>query len=402
MIRSRTLHRIALRKAFFILACVISMRGLTADEPSQVFEPLTDQAAADPIAMDDFWRSVQPVTIKDDGIESVAGPTSAAPGFAAMGSPAASHAAGFVSPAATSGRRVAPESKLTILGGFDAVFGQMRFGDDVALNLETEDLGGNATRRAIGFDRDLQFAPQVWFELRRTEAFGLRAIYTDYENRADTVTLNPPANGFGLVDPPFQFDVDLSSTVPDETVIADSTSDLRDIRVEATHRMLLSGWDCSLAAGVRYLHLDTDYHLSLLNTAGDLSGTLRRQQETEGVGPSIFVGSRRRIGRRLWIGGDLRGSVLMSQLDSRITAAEDLDLVTSFTTEVNETFDQVLPALDTRLVGGYVLPSFGRVPGGWIAGGGLQSTWIGGVRGPSGAASDLGVLSVFAGLTYTR
>lgn len=297
-------------------------------------------------------------------------------------------------------RRKARVADRRLIVGFDSVFAQPRFRNHTAFTLEEEDLNANSSQRVIAMEHSLEWSPRIWGQLRLTDEFSVRGSWWNLDNAADTINLVPPANGFGEVRHPDQFGIDLSSVEPDESLDANASVDLQTFDLEMLKESMLGSWDITLGAGLRYASIETNYGVRLFNDADVLKGNLNRRQQIDALGPTISLQSSRLAMKRVRVSAMLRASMLLSDSETTVAGAEDLDLVTSFTTDAMVENEDILPVIETRWMAEFV---GGRSPlGTMLFRGGVESQWYGGVDAPSGAESELGVLGLFVGLGWVR
>jgi len=282
--------------------------------------------------------------------------------------------------------------------GADLVFLQPRFNDDVGLIRTEEDVNNNASISQLNFDRDFTAAPRVWISYETVAAIGLRASWWQLSSSAAGISQQPPANGFGELAHPAIHGVDLASVVPAERLSAASALGLYAIDLEVTKRASLSGWDLLLTAGIRHAAVDRFDQLELRNQVGDVAGVAGLSQQVNGLGPTICLSTERQVFDQLSWGTNLRSSLLFASRERRLAAAEDLDLLTPFTTRFLTEQTGFLPIMSA----GVSLSWRGRGPlsDGLMITAGLESEWWSGVGTLSDEHADMSLLGLSCGLSY--
>lgn len=282
--------------------------------------------------------------------------------------------------------------------GADLVFLQPRFNADVGLIRTEEDVASNVSITQLNFDRNFTAAPRVWFAYETVAAVGLQASWWQLSSSAEGISQQPPANGFGELAHPAINGVDLASVVPAERLSAASSLDLYAIDLEVTKRASLSGWDLLLTAGIRHAAVDRFDQLELRNQLGDLAGLAGLSQQVSGLGPTIRLATERQVFDQFSWGTNLRTSLLLASRERRLAAAEDLDLLTPFTTRFLTEQDGFLPIVSA----GVSLSWRGQGPlsDGLAITAGLESEWWSGVGTLSDEHADMSLLGLSCGISY--
>lgn len=279
--------------------------------------------------------------------------------------------------------------------GFDFVFAQARFSDHVGLAEEEEDLDGNSHSQSLRFEHDFQLTPRTWVGYQTDADVGLRAAWWQMDSDADRLEAQPAASGFGEVSHPDLADVDLSSVVPAERLVADSSLELYAIDLEVTKAARLAHWDLLFAAGLRHAAFDQQHQWTLYNAGGDLAGEATLAQRLSGLGPTLSIASTRTAFERLRMTAGLRASLLLANSKTRLAAIEDADLATSFTTRAADDGEDLLPILETHVRAEWIgrETAYGR----WLLSGGIEAQWWSGVGTASDPAADLAILGLTIG-----
>ncbi|MBM3999790.1 MAG: hypothetical protein FJ297_09680 [Planctomycetes bacterium] len=291
--------------------------------------------------------------------------------------------------------------------GFDIVFAKPYFeGNPAFTTLESDGLSFNSISDR-SFDYDFELSPRIWAHYETGEGIGARAAYWHFDQSAGSLTASPPANGFGSVAPPAfgpsnisGAGVDISSSIPGDTLTASSGLDAYTLDFEVTKRGDFGAWSLLASGGLRYARVGQNYEGTLRNAAATILGVVDYQHANQGIGPTVAIESRRWLGDAITLVAESRASLLMGDGDSRLYAGEDLDLTTPFHTFQTSSRDDLLPILEGRL--GATWTSADLECGRFFARGAFEGQWWGGAGSASGEAGDLGFLGFTAGVGLVR
>jgi hypothetical protein len=248
-------------------------------------------------------------------------------------------------------------------GGFEASLVQPRFDGNSGFSVMESDGATFESRSDREFDYDMNFAPRVFAGLQFADGLGFRSTWWQFDHDANSLTAQPPSNGFGeITNPPFE-GVDISSNIPTDVFTAGSGLNAYTIDLEAAKDSQFSSWNLGASCGVRYANIDQTYLAELRDATSVLRGRIQFNHRVEGVGPTMAVSSSLPLTNNLDLFGRGRGSLLFGRATSNLTAGEDLDLVTPLTTTRMTARDDSLPIAEVQL--------------------GVK--WSGGQRGPGGA-----------------
>ena len=261
--------------------------------------------------------------------------------------------------------------------GASAVFLQPRLGHDTALRITEEDLAGNVRIVDENFARDFTAAPRTWLRYESAAGIGLNVQWWMLTSQADTLTRNPPANGFGEIAHPSLYGVDLSSVVPAESLSATSALDIYAIDLEVTKRVPFDQWDLLVAAGMRHAGLDRQDGLQLRNTTGALAGVATLDESLSGLGPRLRLRTERPVFEQFSWSADLATSLLVATNERRLRAIEDMDLTTPFSTNFATNSDLIVPIMETAIALQWQGQS--DLTEGLFFSGGLEAQWWAGV-----------------------
>lgn len=282
--------------------------------------------------------------------------------------------------------------------GIEFWFTNPTFSEDLAFLQTEEDLLANTRIRDFQFDYDTKSTPRFWLEYQSAQAIGMRVSAWFLDSDSSNITLNPPANGFGEIGTPPLFGIDLSSVIPGDQLDAQSALKISSIEMEITRRAEFGTWELELAAGIRYAGIDQQKSWTLWNAIGDLAGTAVWNQENSGWGPTIQIASHRPIFDDFGVlETSLRTSLLSMSDEVSLLGREDLDLPTSFTTDVAFERDGWMPIIEARMGLHWTLSAI-QLPS-WHAGFGYETQWFSEVGTPSDPNANLSVHGLFVTLT---
>lgn len=282
--------------------------------------------------------------------------------------------------------------------GIEFWFTNPTFSEDQAFLQTEEDLLANTRIRDFQFDYDTKSTPRFWIEYQSAQAIGMRVSAWFLDSDSSNITLNPPANGFGEINTPPLFGIDLSSVIPGDQLDAQSALTISSVEVEITRRAEFSTWELELAAGLRYASIDQQKSWTLRNAIGDLAGTAAWNQENSGWGPTVQIASYRPIADSFGVlETSLRTSLLSMSDEVSLLGQEDLDLPTSFTTDVAFERDGWMPIIEARMGLQWSLRAI-HLPT-WHVGCGYETQWFSEVGTPSDPNANLSVHGLFITLT---
>lgn len=232
---------------------------------------------------------------------------------------------------------------------YEATFLQPYFENNVGFSTTESD---GATFNSITdteFSYDTVHSPRVYFGWKHQDGVGLRVTWWDFDEEAAPISTNPPLNGFGNVTHPAFGAVDISSTIPTDSFSASTSLSAHTIDLEATKETSFGGWEFGVGGGLRYVELDQTYFAQLSAAAVTLLGQIDYRQSLEGFGPTISINASRPLSNRLDLFCKARGSVLYGDSESVLSAGEDLDLVTPFTTNRTTSREDLLSIGEIQL-----------------------------------------------------
>jgi hypothetical protein len=233
--------------------------------------------------------------------------------------------------------------------GFEFTFLKPRFEDNLAFSTVDSDGVSFEELSDTEFDYGLELSPRVWVQYDHGDGLGLRAQYWQFDHEADFESASPPANGFGRIATPQFADVDISTTIPTDTLSASSALNAYAIDLEGTKRVEFCNWWLGVSGGVRYASVDQMYKARLRDDDGDLEGEINFQHRIGGVGPTVSLFAARCYGYDFTLFGLVRGALLFGDAESRLEAAEDLDLEDPFVTRQKTSREDLLPVGEMQI-----------------------------------------------------
>jgi hypothetical protein len=233
--------------------------------------------------------------------------------------------------------------------GFEAVFVKPRYESNVAFTEMTSDGSSTESYTQREFDYDLEFSPRVFVGWRHCDGIGFRASWWQFDHAAAPMEANPPANGFGRITHP-EFDgIDISSNVPGDTFAASTSLNAYAVDFEFTKDTEFCSWNFGVGGGVRYAYVEQGYLATLRDSGNDALGAIDYRHTLEGFGPTISAHAFRPINCQTGLFCKARGSLLFGDGESNLTAGEDLDLTTPFTTTRTTSRDDLLTIAEIQL-----------------------------------------------------
>jgi hypothetical protein len=231
--------------------------------------------------------------------------------------------------------------------GFAFAFVEPRYSNNAALTVSDSGTS-SATATETRFDYDLELSPRLWLEWGCAESWGWRVQWWQLDEDANQVLAEAPASGLGLVAPVDFPEIDISVSLPGETLRADSHVKLYAIDFEGMRQVDFGCWSLMAAGGLRYASIEQEYRAEATNTAGAQSGAIQENRSLEGIGPTFLLEVRRPLTPRVAVFSNARASLLFGDGETTLTAGEDLDLVSAFTTTRSSANDDLLPILEAQ------------------------------------------------------
>ncbi|MBA2115442.1 Lpg1974 family pore-forming outer membrane protein [Bremerella alba] len=233
--------------------------------------------------------------------------------------------------------------------GFEATFLKPHFTSNPAYTLMESDGSSFESFSQVEFDYDLQFAPRVFVGLQMNEEIGFRATWWHFDNDPSVLTAQPPANGFGSITPPPFGTVDISTSIPGSTFQAGTGLTAYTLDLDVTRQYCISHWRIGAFGGLRYAEIDQNYLAQTTNASGALTGQIDYEHGLSGIGPTMGLYASVPVANRIELFSEARGSILFGEATSRLTAGEDLDLTTPFTTTTTASRDEVMTIGEVEL-----------------------------------------------------
>lgn len=232
---------------------------------------------------------------------------------------------------------------------FEAVFVKPRYESNVAFTVMESNGTSTESFTEREFDYDLEFSPRVYVGWRHCDGIGFRAGWWQFDHAAAPMEASPAANGFGRIIPPQFGDIDISTNVPTDVFAASTTLNAYAIDIEATKETEFCSWNFGVGGGIRYAYVEQGYLAQTSDASGDALGAIDYRQTIEGFGPTISAHAVRPINCQTALFCKARGSLLFGDGESSLTAGEDLDLTTPFTTTRTTSRDDLLTIAEIQL-----------------------------------------------------
>jgi len=285
--------------------------------------------------------------------------------------------------------------------GFQWTFVKPHYSKNIALTTMTGDGANSSTFSDTQFDYDLELAPRAWIEANLPKNWSWRLSYWQFDQSPATASTSPNANGFGEITHPAFGDVDISTTIPTDTLSASSRLNVYTIDLEALKQANLDGWQLGVGGGVRYASAEQKYFAQLRDTGNVLLGQIDFSHQFEGFGPTLSVSARRPVTGQLKLVCAARGSLLFGDGSSRFSAGEDLDLANPFTTTRQTNREDLLPIGEVRVGLEWLSPK-NRRSWQWLLSTAMEGQMWGNVGNASSETADLGFLGFQVGAGWLR
>jgi hypothetical protein len=168
--------------------------------------------------------------------------------------------------------------------------------------------GGNFTRQ-VGFNHNLEIAPNVWLGYVSERGWGARARWFQFDHDAGASYAAAPRETIVGISPHAIGRVPIAGTIFTSSNLAVNVADF-----QATCNFDDAKWSHLLGIGVRYTHMSQDYRATLSNAGTQID--LTSGHNLNGAGPSFSVETKRRIGETHFaIYGQLHGAILFGRAD---------------------------------------------------------------------------------------
>jgi hypothetical protein len=231
--------------------------------------------------------------------------------------------------------------------GFAFAFVEPRYSNNRALTVADSGTS-SATATDTSFDYDMELSPRLWLAWGDAESLGWRVQWWQLDEGANQVVAEAPISGLGLVSPVEFAEIDISVSLPGERLTADSHVELYAIDFEGMRHVDFDCWSLMAAGGLRYASIEQHYRVQATNIAGAQSGSIEEHRTLDGIGPTFLLEARRPLTKRLAVFSNARASLLFGEGETTLTAGEDLDLASAFTTTRSSANDDLLPILETQ------------------------------------------------------
>lgn len=179
--------------------------------------------------------------------------------------------------------------------GYENVIVQPYFSSDAAF--EFDDGAAPDFQRVIQFDWDLEYSPRVWFGYAGPGGVGAQVRYWQFDHG---VNRGATDGGAGFFESEFEHDNDVSleiATADGDSIVTRRDLELHVLDFEGTWHSVTSTWGAvRVSGGIRYVRMDQNYGAKIVDAGGMRTAALFTHHDFEGVGPTIAVLARRRIG----------------------------------------------------------------------------------------------------------
>ena len=172
------------------------------------------------------------------------------------------------------------------------------------INGHTSTTTGNAVYHQTDFSQTVNFAPQAWIAFSSDSGWGLRGRWFEF-----SATGNASGNvgGLGLFAPG---GASLSSASTGDPISATNVLYCDVVDLEMTYFMGGDCWSLLASAGIRYVHLNQSYSLTVSDAANG-STNVYSTNNFDGVGPTMSLEGHHRIGHtHFGLYGSARGSIV--------------------------------------------------------------------------------------------
>lgn len=180
--------------------------------------------------------------------------------------------------------------------GYENVFVRPYFSSDAAFEFD-DGVTDPDFQRVIQFDWDLQYTPRVWVGYVGPGGIGAQIRYWQFDHGETRGALD---GGAGFFESGFQHDDDVLlaiGTLTDDSIFARHDLELHVVDVEGTWHNTSCAWgSVRVSGGVRYVRMDQDYGAKTFDDADPQIEFISSHHDFEGIGPTVAVLARRRIG----------------------------------------------------------------------------------------------------------
>jgi hypothetical protein len=209
-------------------------------------------------------------------------------------------------------------TSIKFTSGFQITLLKPYFSDNIAYSTTDSDAQTFTSTTDAPFRYGLSIAPRIWIGASNCDNLGIRARYWQFDQEADPVAANPPANGLGQVAPAPFSNVNQAIANPNQTLFANSSLEMHVLDLEGTKWIDFCNWSFGAAAGLRY-GANKQYYQSRTTTAeGATIGTIDFSHNFDGVGPTFALEGHRQLTPRLGIFSNARASLLFGETRSAL------------------------------------------------------------------------------------
>ncbi|MGD9723824.1 MAG: Lpg1974 family pore-forming outer membrane protein [Pirellulales bacterium] len=220
-----------------------------------------------------------------------------------------------------------------------------------AIDNQTDDFSFASTNM-VAFSSPMTLAPRVWIGRTLARGYGGRIGYWYLTETPADITLSPAGSGFGTVSSPILInnsDYVPTTSNPDDAFTASSELTVYTIDGEGTKYAQVGDWQLCATGGLRYGSIAQSYLANVTDSAGDVRSTASFGHHFIGVGPTLSLELIRPLNPCWAAFGRARGSVLFGNVKNRLTAVEDADLDSPFTTSQTNNQSGVVPIGELRV-----------------------------------------------------
>lgn len=180
---------------------------------------------------------------------------------------------------------------------------------------------GDDTLSLVPLEEDHDPSHRIWLGVTGANDVGMRATYWTYDQQADpfqVVSSGPTGLGTGTRIPSATvtsviFPATITGALPGDVLTVQNGLDVDTLDVEGTLDLQFGYTDLRIGGGLRHASVEQTYRSSILR-GGAEEASLNWLRKFEGIGPTISVDGRRRLGKTgLSAVGRVRGALLYGE-----------------------------------------------------------------------------------------
>ncbi len=149
----------------------------------------------------------------------------------------------------------------------------------------------------IPFNYDYQATPRVWLGYQRSDSFGFRVTFWNFDE--DGQTSSNTADGFNIYGAhavSIIFPANIFASMPGETLTNADSLKTQIYNYDVTYDAHVAGFDILGKLGLRYASLEQTLDSVVFDPTGTPIAQLNWKRAYDGLGPSVSVDAKKRLG----------------------------------------------------------------------------------------------------------